>query len=287
MNPQKIAIITDSCSDVPQEYVEQFGMYVISMRVVYHDREYIDREEITPQEVYDRLEEEIPHTSLPAMEAIHDTLQRIQDDGYEHVLAISISSALSGTSNAVLLAARQFPALDCRVLDTRNIGIGAGFQAIYAGRLIAAGLSVEQICEKVQYSIQHTKIFFCVATLEYLRKGGRIGRVSSMLGSVLNLKPIISCDENGAYYVVGKARGRVKSIAEAVSLALKHAHGQVRGCIAVAHGSAREEAARVMEELKQKLPDTFTFLECEVSPALGVHTGPGLLGVGVQLIQGE
>lgn len=112
------------------------------------------------------------------------------------------------------------------MIDTLNIGIGAGFQAIYAGRLIEQGLDMEEICRKIQYSVEHTRVYFCLATLEYLRKGGRIGRVASMLGSVLNLKPIISCDADGAYYVVSKARGRVKSIAETVALALKQVQGQ-------------------------------------------------------------
>ena len=112
------------------------------------------------------------------------------------------------------------------------------------------------------------------------------GRVASMLGSVLNLKPIISCDADGAYYVVSKARGRVKSIAETVALALKQVQGNAKYCIAVANGSAREEAAKLAQELRQRLPDAQLFLECEVSPALGVHTGPGLLGIGVQVVEG-
>lgn len=285
MNKQKIAILTDSCSDVPQEFIDKHEMYVVPMRVIYQDREYTDKEEITPQEVYDRLEEEVPHTSLPSMDVIHENLRRIQAAGYKHVLAISISSALSGTGNAIRIATEEYPDLDCRIIDTLNIGIGSGFQAIYAGRLIDEGLGIDEICRKLQYSIEHTKVFFCLATLEYLRKGGRIGRVASMLGSVLNLKPIISCDENGAYYVVSKARGRNKSISEVVSMALKQVQGNVRCCIAVAHGSAKEEAQRVVQELKTKLPAGLDFFECEVSPALGVHTGPGLLGVGVQLME--
>ena len=107
-----------------------------------------------------------------------------------------------------------------------------------------------------------------------------------MLGSVLNLKPIISCDADGAYYVVSKARGRVKSIAETVALALKQVQGNAKYCIAVANGSAREEAAKLAQDLRQRLPDAQLFLECEVSPALGVHTGPGLLGIGVQVVEG-
>ena len=225
MNPQKIAIMTDSCTDVPQELVEQYQMYVVPMRVIYHDREYTDKVDITPQQVYDRLEEEVPHTSLPSIDTVCDVLSRIEQAGYEHVIAVSISGALSGTGNAMRLAAEQFPNLDCRVIDTLNIGIGAGFQAIYAGRLIEQGLDMEEICRKIQYSVEHTRVYFCLATLEYLRKGGRIGRVASMLGSVLNLKPIISCDADGAYYVVSKARGRVKSIAETVALALKQVQG--------------------------------------------------------------
>ena len=275
MNPQKIAIMTDSCTDVPQELVEQYQMYVVPMRVIYHDREYTDKVDITPQQVYDRLEEEVPHTSLPSIDTVCDVLSRIEQAGYEHVIAVSISGALSGTGNAMRLAAEQFPNLDCRVIDTLNIGIGAGFQAIYAGRLIEQGLDMEEICRKIQYSVEHTRVYFCLATLEYLRKGGRIGRVASMLGSVLNLKPIISCDADGAYYVVSKARGRVKSD-QLIEIS----------CDGMANGSAREEAAKLAQELRQRLPDAQLFLECEVSPALGVHTGPGLLGIGVHVVEG-
>lgn len=286
MNEQKIAILTDSCTDVPQEMIAHYGMFVVPMRVIYHDQEYTDKVDITPQQVYDRLEEEVPHTSLPSIETVCDALRQIEQQGYAHVIAISISGALSGTGNAMRLAAEQFSQLDCRVIDTLNIGIGAGFQAIYAARLIEQGLDMDEICRKIHYSVEHTRVYFCLATLEYLRKGGRIGRVASMLGSVLNLKPIISCDEDGAYYVVSKARGRVKSIAETISLAVKQAQGNARYCIAVAHGNAREEAAKLVQELKQRLPDAQLFLECEVSPALGVHTGPGLLGIGVQVMEG-
>ena len=149
MNPQKIAIMTDSCTDVPQELVEQYQMYVVPMRVIYHDREYTDKVDITPQQVYDRLEEVVPHTSLPSIDTVCDALSRIEQAGYEHVIAVSISGALSGTGNAMRLAAEQFPNLDCRVIDTLNIGIGAGFQAIYAGRLIEQGLDMEEICRKI------------------------------------------------------------------------------------------------------------------------------------------
>lgn len=98
MNPQKIAIMTDSCTDVPQELVDQYQMYVVPMRVIYHDREYTDKVDITPQQVYDRLEEEVPHTSLPSIDTVCDALSRIEQAGYEHVIAVSISGALSGTA---------------------------------------------------------------------------------------------------------------------------------------------------------------------------------------------
>lgn len=285
MNPQKIAILTDSCTDVPGAFAAQHNIFIVPVRVIYREQEYIDRVNITPQEIYDRLETEVPHTSLPTSEDLRAALARIQSEGYEQVLAVSISSGLSGTANAMRMAAKEFPGLRFRLIDTLNIGIGAGLQAIYASKLVEQGFDMDEICRKLTLSVEHTKVFFCVATLEYLRKGGRIGRVASAVGTILNLKPIISCDEKGMYYVVAKARGRAKSISEAVSLALKQVRGDMRYCVAVANGNAREEAQRLMAELKAKLPDCSMFLESEVSPALCVHTGPGLLGICVQLIE--
>ena len=130
--------------------------------------------------------------------------------------------------------------------------------------------------------MQRTKLFFCVSTLDYLVKGGRIGRVSGMVGTILDLKPVISCDEDGIYYTVAKARGRKKSLRLALEKAVEFAAGAVEYNITVMHGAAQQEADELMTALKERLPNYRLAIEGQITPVLVVHTGPGLIGIGVQ-----
>ncbi len=284
MNPQRTAILVDSCMDVPQEYIKRFNMYVVPVRVIYRDAEYADRVDITPQEVYDRLPIEVPKTSLPDTGSVVQAFESIVEAGYERVLCITISSALSGTNSLVNLVARDYPQLEIRVIDTLNIGIAAGFQAILAGQLLEAGEWLHGIAEKIEASIKETKVFFCVSTLEYLARGGRIGKVSAMLGSLLSIKPIITCNAEGAYVVAAKVRGRARAIAETIAISVREAKKHAKYLLAIADGDAHEEARYVMAELKRLLPDCGEIIVSDVSPALVVHTGPGLIGIGVQAL---
>lgn len=284
MNPQKIAILVDSCTDTPQELLRQEGIYFVPIKIIYHDREYADRIDITAQEVYDRLETEVPTTSSPESGSIMAAFQKIAEDGYRKVVCVTISSALSATFSQMSLLASEFAMLEIRVLDTRSIGVGAGMQAIYAADLIKQGEGFDAICDRVSSSIKSSHIFFSLSTLDYLARGGRIGKVSAALGSLLHIKPIITCNREGAYVIAAKVRGRAQAIAETIAMAVSHATKMVNFRIAVVQGNAKEEARRVLQEIKSKLPDCTSFIQGDVSPALVVHTGPGLIGINVQAI---
>ena len=281
----KIALLVDSCTDVPKEYKERYHIYVMPLTIIYKDREYYDGVDITPEEVYERFNEEIPTTSLPSPEKVLNTFQQIKEDGYTHVIAITISSGLSNTWSMVSSVAREFEGLTSTVIDTKNIGIGAGFNAILAGRLLEQGLSYETICKQLLENVAHTKLFFCVSTLEYLQKGGRIGLVASLLGTAFDLKPIISCNEEGIYYTVAKVRGRNKSLKKAVQLAEVFAKQYPSYNLTIMHGGAKEEAETIASELKALLPNIQIIVEGQITPALVVHTGPGLIGIGIQGIE--
>ena len=285
MTKEKIAILTDTCCDVPKTYIERYHMYVLPLKIIYHDREYIDGVNITPREIYDHLDQEIPKTSLPDGETIVRLFDQIKQDGYDKVIAVTLSSGLSGTHNMVSLMARDYEGLNIFVLDTKNIAIGAGFHAIQAGRYIEQGLDFETISEKLALEIKRSKVFFVVKTLEYLQKGGRIGLVASLFGNALNLKPIISCNDEGIYYTVAKVRGRSQSIHKTMDLALKFAEGHKRYDVAVVHGDGLEDAERIKEILLPKLPGKEVLIEGQISPALGVHTGPGSLAIGIHFIE--
>ncbi|AZP93643.1 DegV family protein [Enterococcus mundtii] len=281
----KIAILVDSGTDVPQEIIDMYNIYVIPLKIIYKDREYTDKVDITPEEIYKRLPEEIPGTSLPDGESITKIFDQIKNDGYDKVLAITISSGLSGTNNVVRLVAQEQEGIQTHVLDTKNIGIGAGFTAIQAAKWIEEGMEWDTLIDELVALAERTKVFFNVATLEYLQKGGRIGLVASILGNALKLNPIISCNEEGIYYTVGKARGRKKSLDKTMSY-VKEAVGDAKVFnLAVAHGAAEEEAIEMKARFEREFPNAQEIYFGQISPALVVHTGPGLLGIGVQILE--
>lgn len=284
MNKEKIALLVDSGTDVPAEIMSQYGMYMLPLQIIYKDRTYTDKVDITAEEIYQRLPQEIPSTSLPDGETINKIFDRIKADGYEQVLAVTISSGLSGTYDVVRLMGEQRNDLDIFVLDTKNIGIGAGLQAIRAAELLNEGVTWQELKEQLLQEVVRNKVFFNVATLEYLQKGGRIGLVASILGNALKLNPIISCNDEGIYYTVAKSRGRKKSLDKTVELVKQYIGNHKQFRLAVAQGDALAEAKEMKTRLEQEFPQVKEIFFGQISPALVVHTGPGLLGVGVQLL---
>lgn len=284
MVQEKIALLVDSGTDVPNEWIQKDYFYMIPLKIIYTDGEYTDKVDITAEEIFARLSEEIPSTSLPDGSKMMDVFDQIKADGYTKVLAITISSGLSGTNNAIRLIAEQHPELETYVLDTKNIGIGAGMQAIRAAELLERGMAWSSLIEQLEKEVPQTKVFFNVATLEYLQKGGRIGKVTALLGTALKLNPIISCNEEGVYHTVAKSRGRKKSIEKTLQLIRETVGTHTHFRLAVAHGDALEEAQEVYKKLSLEFPNATEILFGTISPALVVHTGPGLLGVGVQLL---
>lgn len=282
MNKDKIALLVDSGSDIPQNLVEEYKIYVAPLKIIYSHGEYSDGVNLTAEDVYSSLKNEIPKTSLPSGEEIQEIFDKIKADGYEKVLAVTISSGLSGTYNAIRIIGEQQKDLEVFVLDSKNIAIASGFNAIQAAEYIKTGMSWNELKKTVSNNIANSKVFFSVSTLEYLQKGGRIGLVTSILGSTLKLKPIISCNEDGIYYTVAKIVGKKRSFKKALDLAIDFIGDCKDYNLGVVHGAAIEDAETLKEALKNKLPNFKIFAEGQISPALGVHTGPGTIGIVAQ-----
>ncbi len=274
---EKIALLTDSMCDLPNELVQKFKVKVLPAKVVYPDREYSDRVEIQPDEVYSRMPEEIPTTSLPSLDEIKQALDEIRTEGFTHVLAVHISSGLSGTFNAVEFICRDVHDLTVKVIDSKTLSMGTGWIVLDAARNIKNGLSFENVIESVQKLQDSARVYYILETLEYLRRGGRIGKVAAMLGEFLHLKPVISVGEDGKYFTYCKAKGRKKSIEKLVQI-VEAATSEKQINLAVVHGGAQQECQKLAERLS-KLPNIKEFMSSDISPCLGVHTGPGLLGV--------
>lgn len=280
MNENKIAILTDSCSDVPLNLLERYHIYEMALCINYKDKSYRDRIEITPDEVYENLKNEIPHTSLPTIGEIHETINKIIADGYNQIIIPVISSGLSGTYKAIEMVCGDFKDIKTKVIDTKNIAIGSGFLSVYAAQLVEKNLNFEEIVKKVEDKIKDSNIYYSLQTLQYLVKGGRLGRVEGMIGSVLQIKPIISCDNDGIYYTVEKVRGRKQSINKLMEIVQAKIKDKKNYYLAICHGYAQEEADKIREKMKPYVDNATLYMEGQISPALGVHTGPGLVGIG-------
>ena len=280
MNREKVAILVDSGCDVPQNLREQHDIRVLPLKILYPEGEYLDQVTITAQQVYSRFPE-TPKTSLPDGETILHALDQAKADGYEKALVVCISSGLSGTYSLIRTVCGEYEGMETFVLDTKNISIGSGMLALLAARWLEQGMSWSALLDELPKQIKNSKVFFCVDTLEYLRKGGRLGLVAAVMGTALKLKPIISCNEDGVYYIAGKTLGRKQSIDRLLKMAAAFA-GNTDPCgLAVMNGAAPEEALALRAPLEKMVPLGRVLAEGQISPALVVHTGPGLLGIGV------
>jgi DegV family protein with EDD domain len=280
MNREKVAILVDSGCDVPQNLREQHDIRVLPLKILYPEGEYLDQVTITAQQVYSRFPE-TPKTSLPDGETILHALDQAKADGYEKALVVCISSGLSGTYSLIRTVCGEYEGMETFVLDTKNISIGSGMLALLAARWLEQGMSWSALLDELPKQIKNSKVFFCVDTLEYLRKGGRLGLVAAVMGTALKLKPIISCNEDGVYYIAGKTLGRKQSIDRLLKMAAAFA-GNTDPCgLAVMNGAAPEEAHALRAPLEKMVPLGRVLAEGQISPALVVHTGPGLLGIGV------
>lgn len=280
MIENKIAILTDSCSDIPRNLLERFQIYELALGINYKDKSYRDRIDITPEEVYENLENEIPHTSLPTLGEIHEKIEKIVADGYNQIIIPVISSGLSGTSKAIEMACEEFKNIKTKVIDTKNIALGSGFLSIYAAQLLEKSLTFEEIVKKVENKIENSNMYFSLQTLHYLIKGGRLGRVEGMIGSILQVKPIITCDKDGVYYTIEKVRGRKQSINRLIEIAQDEIKDKKNYYLAICHGFAQEEADKIREKMQPYIEKAAIYMEGQISPALGVHTGPGTIGIG-------
>lgn len=282
---ERIAFVADTACDIPQGYLERFPFYLIPLSINYPDRTFLDRVDITPEDVFARMPAEIPSTSTPTPARAVEALEKAVADGYTHILCFSISSGLSSTYDVICQAASLVEGARIEVVDTLNIGSGAGLCAMRAADLLEEGASFDEILEAGRRAVPNTHIFFIPDTLEYLYKGGRISKAVYSLGTALNIKPIFTCDAEGKYAVCGKTRGRKKALEKALDLAAKFV---TPGCIyrfLSADGGSPDEKHAILEAARKRFPDARQIIDGgSLSPALVVHTGPGLLGCVLQVI---
>lgn len=279
MNSAKTAIMVDSGCDISQEFIEQYDIKVLRLKVLYGDRMYSDGLDIDPLEVYRRFPQEIPTTSTPNMYEVSELVNEIKSEGYEKIIGITISSGLSGTYNAVAMAFEEED-IETFAFDTKNISIGAGLLAMWAAKKLSEGWTFEAVKHGLNDKINDSKVFFYMDTLDYLRKGGRISPAVAIVGKALNLKPIISCNEKGTYYTVSKIRGQHKGL-EKLMDSLKDYIGHKKAYLAIMNGDGTRYLDIIRERIKEMFPQCEVVVDKQITATMAIHTGPGLIGVGV------
>lgn len=277
---KKIALVTDSTADLTAAMKTEYNAYVMPLKIIFGEQEYFDGE-LTSEEFYLRLasSRELPRSSQPAPEDFIKLYRELLSK-YDEIISIHLSTALSGTVNAARLAAESLQA-KIHVVDSKNISLGIGLMVAEAAQGIKEGLESIHILERVQMARQNIETMFTLNTLEYLQKGGRIGKVQGMVGALLNIKPVVRVNDEGVYVPAGKARSQDKALEQIVKSLTELAGQRKAKTLAIAHGAAHEAANRLKEALENAFGIPATIIT-QVGAVIGVHTGPGTVGAAVQ-----
>ena len=272
-------IVTDSAVDLPEEMFAQYGVERMPLLINFGTESLRSGIDIQPEEFYRRLAadpDHLPTTAQPSVGEFVELYRRVgQHD--KDIVSVHISSGLSGTINSAAQAAKQCPELNITLIDTKTLSAAEGFQVVATAQAIRRGWSVEKLKERVAEVADQTEIFFTLDTLHYLQKGGRIGRVQAMAGSLLNLKPVITVDKGpGTYITVAKGRSMSKSI----TLIADHVREKMQdrpAWVHVLHTNSPDQAQVLHDLIQTRLPGAH-LTQGQIVPVLGVHTGPGCVG---------
>jgi DegV family protein with EDD domain len=273
-----VRVVTDSVADLPPQVAQELGITVVPLNVRFGTEVYRDGIDLTTEQFYERLKDSqtLPVTSVPTPAAYAEVYNKLAEETDE-ILAVAVSAKLSGTY-AVALQSVGLLKRKCRVevLDSRWAVMAQGFIAITAARAAQAGASLGEVLATARRNMSRVDFYAAFDTLEYLKRGGRIGKAQALLGSMLKVNPIIGL-RDGEVFPMGRERSRVKAIDHLYHFALSFT--RVEG-IAVEYAVDLEEVERLIKRLSAKFPKEMIY-RSRASPVIGTHTGPGLLVVSV------
>ncbi|HEY3737248.1 MAG TPA: DegV family protein [Jatrophihabitans sp.] len=275
--PTSVAIVTDSTAGLAPEVVEQYGIHVVPLRVLLGTRSAVDGVEILGCDVATALRDKVViTTSRPTPAEFAASYRACLDGGATHVVSIHLAAALSGTWESATLASQDFGHGVVRVLDSRAAGMGLGYAVLAAARAASAGAGPAEVQGAAVEVIDRTKIMFYVDTLEYLRRGGRVGNAAALLATSLAVKPLLQMAE-GNIVALEKVRTSSKALARLVELTAAAA-GDGPVDLAVHHLDAPERANAVAEQLRGRVPQLGELQVSELGAVIGAHLGPGAIG---------
>jgi len=277
-----IHIVTDTTAGLPQSIVDEYHVPIVPQYVHFGEETFKDMVEITPAEFYAKqaAASELPKTSAPSPADFFPIFDAIlAEDPDATIVCIHPSPEVSGTIRSAVPAVAEYPGKDIRIFDSRSVSIGLGLMVIEALAMNRAGASADDILARLAVMRDGMHIYFIVDTLEYLAKGGRIGRASHLMGTLLDIKPILTLTD-GAVESHSKARTRKRSLSQMRDEVVEGVGPNPVGLrLGVAHAECAAEAQALLDDLCQAL-NAQDCLFAELGPAIGTHAGPGTLAVG-------
>jgi DegV family protein with EDD domain len=276
---QKLHIVTDSTADLPESLVREFDITVVPLHVIFGSgQSYLDGVEITTAEFYRRQKEstELSSTSQPTPSEFAAVYQKLAGSG-KSIISIHISSGMSGTVQSAVLASRMVDGADIEVIDSKIVSMGLGIVVLEAAKCVREGKSKQEVIDVIRKTMEKMEIFFVVETLEYLARGGRIGKAQALIGAMLNIRPILTIKE-GIVHPYEKIRGRTKSIDRLVQLVSERAADNPVICSFV-HSADPAGLEELRAKASAKLNLLYPPIESELGAVVGTHTGPGVLGI--------
>lgn len=281
---KNFVITADSNSDLLPQYIQENKIGIIPHYYNIDGIVYGDEINLTPKEFYDKMRGGVMPTTMASNPlVIYNTFTSYIKEGYD-VLHISFSSALSGGHNNVASGANEVmeenPGSKIIVIDSLNVSIGEGLLVMEAVKLRKEGLSIDEVATIIEEKKSKIAVQFTVDDLFHLQRGGRISKMTAIVGSMINVKPILVVNETGNLISNGTVRGRKKALATIADNALKQLEGVSAegGTIGIVHGDAPEDAAYVERILREALPN-YEIIINTVSPSIGSHSGPGAIGI--------
>jgi DegV family protein with EDD domain len=274
----KVAIVTDSTTNLPQEIAEQYGIQSAPANIIWSGEELLDGIDITPSEFYHRLDKakEIPTTSQATPAAFKMIFDNLLAQGYE-ILTATISSKLSGMYSSAVQARNMLPHAKIEVIDSLTGSMGLGWPLIKVAQLAKKGVALETCKAYLEKALENVGILLMVDSLEFLHRGGRIGGAQRFLGTALNFKPILEVT-GGVFEGLERVRTRVKALNRLVELVVERINDREPVYLGVLHAKAPELAEELLQRVSQKVSIAQSIIT-DLGPAVGVHLGPGTVGV--------
>lgn len=276
-----IHLVTDSTADIPQAIRDRHRIKMVPLKVHFGEETFLDAVTLSSEQFYPKLAaaQTLPTTSQPSPAEFVEVYQQLLDKEDGEIISIHLSSAFSGTYQSAVLAKSMLEERGERitVIDSKSASYGIGMLAVTAAEGIAAGRSKDEIVEQIFRMREQTKLYFLVDTLEYLHKGGRIGKAAAMFGSLLNIKPILSIGDDGVIVPVDKVRGHKKAVSRIIDLLEQDFAGK-KVQVGIAHSNAIESADQLAARIREQFDVeemTYTF----IGPVIGTHVGGGAIAV--------